>query len=150
MLDKSKSEYSDDRARALGIVLEQLVRSLYPERSPGSLQPLQWSILRYFSTAAPENSTVSDAARFLGLSHAPVSRAIQTLVDKKMLEKVDNPEDRRGSRYVLSQVGKTTVDSDPYFALTHAMSGLSETRVVQFEQTLRQVALNIALKKDHQ
>lgn len=148
MLDKQNTDYSDDRARALGVVLEQLVRSLYPERSPGSLQPLQWSILRYFSSAPEESTTVSDAARFLGVSHAPVSRAIQTLVEKTMLEKADNPEDRRGSRYVLTSVGKAKIKTDPYFALTEAMSGLTDTNAVQFEQTLRQVALNLALNKE--
>ena len=148
MMIKEQPAYSEERAKALGIVLERLVRLLYPQRAPGSLQPLQWSILRFFTTADEQTATVSDAARYLGLSHAPVSRAVQTLLTKRMLEKVENPEDRRGSIYHLSENGRETIKSDPFFVLVEAMDTIEMDRANTFEQTMLQVVLHIALKKD--
>jgi DNA-binding MarR family transcriptional regulator len=143
-------EYPAEKAIALGVILEKLVRSLYPSRAPGALQPLQWSMLRYFAQCSPERATIGLAARFVGLNHAPVSRTVQTLISKGLLVQQTNPEDRRGKSYRLTTEGQTTLECDPLLNLRNATSVLSVDDLEKFERNLRQITLELAMEKDAQ
>ncbi len=141
---------TNDRARLIstGILFEQIVRMLYPERAPGALQPLQWSILRFLNEQAPEEATVSAAAHFIGISHAPVSRSIQTLCKKGLLESIEHGTSGRRRVFALTPEGVRMMKSDPFLRLAAGFSRLDEKSRTELERQLRHLVVSLAKENE--
>lgn len=144
----TKSHQRPTSLISTGILLEQIVRQLYPERAPGALQPLQWSILRFVHRQPSGDATVSATARFIGISHAPISRSIATLCKKGFLQSKKNKTDRRSAIYTLTSQGKQTMDADPFLRLGPGIESLSGHDRAQFMRQLRQVLIELAKEGD--
>ncbi|MEM7720732.1 MAG: MarR family transcriptional regulator [Pseudomonadota bacterium] len=121
---------------------------LYPERAPGALQPLQWSILRFLEHRAPEEATVSAVARFIGISHAPVSRSIQTLCKKGLLSPIKCGTSRRSNAYALTPEGARMMQADPFLRLKAGFSHLDEKSRAEFERQLRHIVISLAKENE--
>jgi len=134
---------------ATSVVLENIVRMAYSERAPGHVQPLQWAIIRYLATCEDEFATVGFAARFLGLSHSPVSRSIETLRQKGFIDRHPHPYDGRGSIYKLTDVGKGFIVKDPLGHLALAIDGLPDPLKSKFQLALENIMTNIASKGEY-
>lgn len=127
---------------AAAMLLERIVRDSYPDRGSREIQPLQWSIIRYVSQTPEYRCTMSWIARFLGLTHAPVVRAINSLVAKGLMAQSPNPEDARSNILKLTEVGRAAATKDPLFAIVERIRLLPEEDRVHFRRALRMVAMN--------
>jgi len=126
------------------ILLESITRSAYSERAPGQLQPLQWSIIRYLRTCDEEFATVGYTARFLGLSHAPVSRSIATLRKKELLSQFEHPYDARGAVFKLTQKGEGLATIDPLIRVANIIDDLPQGLKADFQLAVEQVVMKIS------
>ena len=113
-----------DMAQAL--LLEQLVRLIYPERSPQDMHPGQWAALRYLGRANREACTVVGLARYLGITQGPASRAIGALERKTLIAGERDSQDRRVIRLTLTEAGEALLLQDPIERLATLIGGLSD------------------------
>lgn len=114
------------RAFASAVLLEKVVREAYEKRQSSEVQPLQWSILRYLSMASEDRSTISWIASFLGITHAPVVRAVKTLQQRNYIVQQPNPTDGRSKIVRLSNQGWVQLNNDPLLAVAERIEMLAE------------------------
>jgi DNA-binding MarR family transcriptional regulator len=117
-------------------LLEQTARAVYESRGPKAIHAGQWAVLRYLSKAGRQARTVGGVATYLGVTHAPASRAVAALARKNYVTVKADSEDRRVRRIDLTSSGKALLDHDPVHRLTSAIEGLSNSQQKEFAATL--------------
>jgi DNA-binding MarR family transcriptional regulator len=104
---------ADRAAMASALLLEQLIRLVYPERSPQDMHPGQWAALRFLARANPDAATVVGLSRYLGITLGPASRAVASLVRKEFVAGTPDVKDRRVTRLSLTASGIALMAHDP-------------------------------------
>jgi DNA-binding MarR family transcriptional regulator len=117
-------------------LLEQTARAIYDARGPRAVHPGQWAVLRYLASADGKSRTVSGVANYLGVTHAPASRAVAALARKKFVTVESSKEDRRVRQIDLTETGRALLQKDPVNRLTSAIDELDESRQQEFAKTL--------------
>lgn len=135
------AEMRSDRAAV--ILIEKMVRDMYQSKASSEIQPLQWSILRYLERTPEPRRTMSWVTSFLGLTHAPVVRAINTLVRRGLVEQQPNPTDARSNILSLTVIGLNTLANDPILGVVRRMSNLPDGEREQFRKTVRTLAMDL-------
>lgn len=123
-------------ASVVARLLEQTARAIYESRGPKAIHAGQWAVLRYLARAGRSARTVGGVATYLGVTHAPASRAVASLVRKDYVVVKTDPEDRRVRRIDLTPAGKALLDHDPVHRLTDAIEGLSHEKQKELASTL--------------
>lgn len=126
-------------ASVVARLLEQTARAVYESRGPRAVHPGQWAVLRYLARAGRQARTVGGVATYLGVTHAPASRAVAALARKDYVTVRADSEDRRIRRIDLTATGRALLDADPVHRLTSAIEALSGDQQVEFAQTLEMV-----------
>ena len=121
---------------------ERTVRNIYEERSSSAIQPLQWSILRFLNASPTSDARVATIAKYLGTHHAPVSRAVATLMKRELIEKVGGPTAVRTSPLTLTSRGRDLLKTDPIRKLAREMRRLPDRERWLLEDILKKLALN--------
>lgn len=117
-------------------LLEQTARAIYDARGPRAVHPGQWAVLRYLAGADSDARTVSGVANYLGVTHAPASRAVAALARKNLVTVRSSDSDRRVRQIDLTESGAALLVKDPVKRLTSAIDELDESRQKEFAQTL--------------
>ncbi len=118
----------DRAAMASALLLEQLIRLVYPERGPQDMHPGQWAALRYLSRTNAEASTVAGLARYLGVTLGPASRAVGALVRKGLVRGERDVTDKRSIRLSLTDTGSGLILQDPLQRLGGLIADLPDTQ----------------------
>jgi DNA-binding MarR family transcriptional regulator len=117
-------------------LLEQTARAVYDARGPKAIHAGQWAVLRYLARAGRQARTVGGVATYLGVTHAPASRAVSSLARKDLVTVKADPEDRRVRRIDLTAAGRALLEHDPVHRLTAAIEGLSSDKQKELAVTL--------------
>ncbi len=133
---------------AAAMLLEKIVRDTYSAKSSKEIQPLQWSILRYLDRNPAQRCTMSWVKSFLGLTHAPVVRAINTLVSRELVRQEPNPNDARSNLLFLTEQGKRALELDPIAKVANRMRELPEEERKTLMRSIRSLALSTASAKE--
>ncbi|MEH6835479.1 MULTISPECIES: MarR family winged helix-turn-helix transcriptional regulator [Falsihalocynthiibacter] len=128
---------------AAAVLIEKIVRATYPSREPGAIQPLQWSILRFLARVPSEQRTAHMVAKFLGITAAPTSRAVQTLVKRGFIEQVKSEHDARSFLLVLQPAALQALKDDPLMRLAECVSKLPEDEKGVFKKSLECIVVNV-------
>jgi DNA-binding MarR family transcriptional regulator len=123
-------------ASVVARLLEQTARAVYESRGPKAIHAGQWAVLRYLARASRQTRTVGGVATYLGVTHAPASRAVAALARKNFVTVKADSEDRRIRRIDLTASGKALLDHDPVHRLTAAIEALSGAQQKEFAATL--------------
>ncbi len=115
-------------ASVVARLLEQTARAVYDARGPRAIHAGQWAVLRYLARAGRQGRTVGGVATYLGVTHAPASRAVSSLARKDLVTVRADPEDRRVRRIDLTASGRALLDHDPVHRLTAAIEDLSSEK----------------------
>ncbi|MBI1359821.1 MAG: MarR family transcriptional regulator [Alphaproteobacteria bacterium] len=134
----------DVDASVVARLLEQTARAVYESRGPRAVHPGQWAVLRYLARAGRQARTVGGVAVYLGVTHAPASRAVAALARKELVTVRPDPEDRRVRRIDLTSAGRALLDQDPVHRLTSAIEGLDTRAQADFARTLEAVYAKLA------
>lgn len=126
-------------ASVVARLLEQTARAVYESRGPKAVHPGQWAVLRYLARAGRQARTVGGVATFLGVTHAPASRAVAALARKELVTVKTDSEDRRVRRIDLTAAGRALLDQDPVHRLTSAIEALDNRAQTEFARTLETV-----------
>lgn len=141
MIDRG-DEYVD--ASVIARLLEQTARAVYDDRGPKAVHPGQWAVLRYLARAGRQARTVGGVADYLGVTHAPASRAVASLARKKLVEVEADTEDRRVRRIDLTETGRKLLEKDPVHRLTAVIESLSEAERTAFAAALDRIFSQLA------
>lgn len=134
----------DDKQLAASIVLlERFVRDIYPSKHSSEIQPLQWSILRYLSRMPPDRCELRWIAQFLGLTRAPVTRALATLEARELVTQKTSGTDARTKTVVLTSDGMKILEEDPVVQAVKKLRLLSESDQADFVKIIRTLALSL-------
>lgn len=117
-------------------LLEQTARAIYESRGPKAIHAGQWAVLRYLARAGRQARTVGGVATYLGVTHAPASRAVASLARKDYVTVKADPEDRRVRRVDLTPAGRALLERDPVHKLTAAIEDLSSDKRKDLATTL--------------
>lgn len=123
-------------ASVVARMLEQTARAVYEARGPKAIHAGQWAVLRYLARAGRQARTVGGVASYLGVTHAPASRAVASLARKDYVTVKADSEDRRVRRVDLTPAGRALLDQDPVHKLTAAIESLSAEKKKDFAATL--------------
>jgi DNA-binding MarR family transcriptional regulator len=124
------------------VLLERFVRDIYPAKQSSAIQPLQWSILRYLARMPDDRCEVRWIANFLGLTRAPITRAVATLESRNLVCQAASSIDSRTKTITLTELGISTLTRDPILAAADRIRALPENDQAQFIETVRSLALN--------
>jgi DNA-binding MarR family transcriptional regulator len=123
-------------AAAVARLLEQTARAVYESRGPRAIHAGQWAVLRYLAGAQRESRTVGGVATYLGVTHAPASRAVAALARKALVTVKADSDDRRIRRIDLTAAGRSLLEHDPVHRLTAAIGSLGADKQKEFAATL--------------
>lgn len=123
-------------ASVVARLLEQTARAVYDARGPRAIHAGQWAVLRYLARAGRQARTVGGVATYLGVTHAPASRAVSSLARKDLVTVRADPEDRRVRRIDLMPAGRALLEHDPVHRLTAAIEDLSSDKQKDLAITL--------------
>ena len=123
-------------ASVVARLLEQTARAVYDARGPRAIHAGQWAVLRYLARAGRQARTVGGVAIYLGVTHAPASRAVSSLARKDLVTVRADPEDRRVRRIDLTPAGRALLEHDPVHRLTAAIEDLSSEKQKELAITL--------------
>ena len=123
-------------ASSLARLVEQTSRAFHSFGFREGLYPAQWTALRYFAWAEPDQRTASALARFQGLAIGPVTRTVRTLMAKGLLENVDGRGRGRSRRVALTQAGRDLLADDPMGAIIAAIETLDPRERLGFARGL--------------
>lgn len=127
---------------AAAILLEKVIRDSYDKKAASEIQPLQWSILRYLEGAPEPRRTMTWIRSYLGLTHAPVVRAINTLKKRDLVIQTEYPDDARSKLLSLTESGLETLKSDPILGVAQHLHSLPEEERQMFRNLIRTLAMN--------
>jgi DNA-binding MarR family transcriptional regulator len=136
----------DRAAMASALLLEQLIRLVYPERGPQDMHPGQWAALRYLSRANAEAATVAGLARYMGVTLGPASRAVSALTRKGLVKGERDPGDKRSIRLSLTQAGAALILQDPLKRLGSQIGQLPEDHRRAIVEGVRHMFAGLAEK----
>jgi DNA-binding MarR family transcriptional regulator len=140
MLDiRTSGDLRNMDASVVARLLEQTARAVYESRGPRAIHPGQWAVLRYLARAGRQARTVGGVAVYLGVTHAPASRAVAALARKDLVTVKADAEDRRVRRIDLTAAGRSLLDHDPVHRLSNAIEALPAERQREFAKTLETV-----------
>ena len=123
-------------ASVVARLLEQTARAVYESRGPRAIHAGQWAVLRFLIRAGRQARTVGGVATYLGVTHAPASRAVAALARKQLVTVKTDNEDRRVRRIDLTAAGRALLEHDPVHRLTAAIEALSTEKQRDFAATL--------------
>jgi DNA-binding MarR family transcriptional regulator len=123
-------------ASVVARLLEQTARAIYESRGPRAIHAGQWAVLRYLARASKQGRTIGGVATYLGVTHAPASRAVASLARKNYVTVKADTEDRRVRRIELTPAGRALLAHDPVHRLTAAIEGMSDSKQKDLAATL--------------
>ncbi len=123
----------------LASLIDQVGRTTYGLGYTDGLNPAQWGALRYFARAAARARTVKDFVRFQGTTQGTASRTVAALVEKGLLSKAEDPEDRRRTIVTCTAQGTALLAKDPLDLLAEVLSALPQERQLALAEILEQV-----------
>lgn len=104
----------------------------------------QWSIM--FCLTDEDGITHKELARKTEKDRANVTRLVDQLERKGLVQRVNNPEDRRSIQLYLTETGKEIVDKlipiEQSF-IENMLSGISEEEIAQFTAVMSKVNQNL-------
>lgn len=124
----------------LASLYEQVARAVYEDRSPQSLQPAQWSTLRFFDRAGPKARTVTGLARYLNVTPGPASRAANALERRGLVEARQNPDDGRSLLFDLTDAGRRQLEEDPILGFAEALEELDDADRAAFQRVVLELS----------
>lgn len=146
MMERNRLDVRGDMAAA--ILIERLVRSVYSGTASNGIQPLQWSILRYLPQAKERYRTVARISSYLGVTHAPVIRAANTLANKGFLNQKVYSEDARSKIYTPTAMGLAVLDNDPILKIAQSIYDLKDLERENFRSLIRDITLNYTFNEE--
>jgi DNA-binding MarR family transcriptional regulator len=96
-------------------------------------------VLRFLGRAGRQARTVGGVAVYIGVTHAPASRAIAALARKGLVTVRADTEDRRVPRIELTSSGRALLDHDPVHRLSKAIEALPADQQSEFARALEMV-----------
>lgn len=139
MQRQPRDEFLDSRAFASAVLLEKIVRDAYEKRQSSEVQPLQWSILRYLGAEGAERCTIVWISSFLGITHAPVVRAVQTLQKRGYVSQEVNPDDARSKIVRLTEKGWLQLNSDPLRVIAQRIDTFDDDDKIALMTAIKQL-----------
>lgn len=134
-------DIADRSDLAAAILIDKLLNDAYVDKGPGHISRLQWSILRCLARATPEEKTPTWIARFVGLTLAPVTRALESLSRRGLILRSKNAADGRQTTVTLTDSGRKILERDPLGSLAALIAKLPEEQRSQFKQILQSISI---------
>ena len=123
-------------AEAIAELMLQVARKVEAEANASGLKPAQWAALRYLAKAAPSGRTNNAFARYHQTTTGTVTLTLKALVDKGLLRRKSDPDDKRLVRFDVTPEGEQCLESDPFRNLVHAIADLSPDQRAHLTEAL--------------
>ena len=137
-------ENSDVSARTVAGLVVQLGCLTRGDGFVANLTFVQWTALRYFSSANRFSRTVSAFAEFHGTTRGTASQTIKSLVQNGYLTRKRSKSDGRSIDLTLTIKSKKLLAEDPFELLVDAASSLSNSASDTVEHSLERMLRTIA------
>lgn len=142
MLSLSKSKWQKSQAEVIGYKLHKLASAAdrkVDQRIQDKYGVSQSQFLILFGAAGEWQPTQCAVARFLNLTQAAVSRQIDNLVERGLITRLENSENRREHLLTITASGQdvlTKVKTEVQAEYTDMLSDVSASELKVFEEVL--------------
>lgn len=123
-------------------LIERLARMVANEGHSRGLKPAQWEALRYLARANRFSRTPGALTAYLGSTKGTVSQTVMSLERAGLVEKAENPADRRSVHLALTPAGAALLEADGMARIAQAVAALPEATRRGLEAGLRAVLAN--------
>lgn len=137
-----------DLRSSIADLLSQVERLLHNLAFAKGLNPAQWSALRYLSTAAAGERTVTAFARHHRTTKPAASKTIDALVRKALVRKTSIPGDRRAQRLDLTAKAIRRISQDPRNLLRSAVGALGKSDMAVLSRSLEAITAGMGAHID--
>jgi DNA-binding MarR family transcriptional regulator len=139
---------NNPRPAALAELLDHVFRTIDSASYGDTLNPAQWSALRFLNKTPSSGRNVKSYAAYHRVSGAAASKTMSSLLRKRLITKVRDPQDSRSVLLSLTTRGETQLEKDPLLALVNAFAALEPDDLNAAATALVQVARDVVEKKD--
>ncbi|MEZ5925167.1 MAG: MarR family transcriptional regulator [Hyphomicrobiaceae bacterium] len=116
--------------------IDRLARIVRLPRHQGEMSPAQWEALSYLARANLPSRTPGALALYLGATKGTVSQTVIALERRGLIEKTENPTDRRSVRLDLTTAGRELLSEAPIEPLARALQSLTSEQRRGIEHAL--------------
>lgn len=120
-------------------LLLQAGRALHAEIEQASLTSVQWLALHYFERTNLASRTVSGLAAFQSTTRGTASLTIKHLVSQGLLARSQPERDRRGSSFVVTELGRRALEKRAHAELIDYLRSLDTSQLQALRSLLRAV-----------
>jgi DNA-binding MarR family transcriptional regulator len=133
---------------AVADVLEHIGRRMQKLGYSESLNPAQWTLLRFVANANPSTRTPTGFARFHLTTKNAAAQTIDALLRKKLIRSTAHPHDQRAKLLELTPKGYRILQHDPRNSLVAALEKLPESDLHQLARLASTLAHDLYLAGD--
>jgi DNA-binding MarR family transcriptional regulator len=139
---------TNPRPAALAELLDHVFRTIDSASYGDTLNPAQWSALRFLSKAPASGRNVKAYANYHRVSGAAASKTMSSLLRKKLVSKARDPQDSRSVLLTLTAQGEAQLAKDPLLALVEAFAALQPGELNAAAAALVQVARAVVEREE--
>jgi DNA-binding MarR family transcriptional regulator len=130
---------------AVADVVEHIGRRLQKLAYSESLNPAQWTLLRFLARSNPSARTPSGFARFHLTTKSAATQTIDALLRKKLIRTGTHPHDQRAKLLELTPKGYRVLRSDPRNILVTVLEKLPEADLLHLARLTSALAHDLYL-----
>lgn len=146
--DRSATPKQHDRSDfAAALLIEKLAHDAYTERAPGAISRLQWAIMRCLTRGDPKEKTPTWISNFVGVTLAPVSRALHSLEARAYVTLARSVEDARQTVVALTAAGRAALEEDPLIPLAQSIARLPDEERSYLKDALQQIGVSDLVRR---
>jgi DNA-binding MarR family transcriptional regulator len=133
---------------AVADVIEHIGRRMQKLAYSESLNPAQWTLLRFLAHSNPSARTPTGFARFHLTTKNAAGQTIDALLRKKLIRSSAHPHDQRAKLLELTPAGFRVLQRDPRNVLVAALEGLPEADLHHLARLATALAHDLYLAGD--
>lgn len=128
---------------AVADVIEHIGRRLQSLAYSESLNPAQWTLLRFLARSNPSARTPTGFARFHMTTKSAATQTIEALLRKNLIRCGPHPHDQRAKLLELTPEGLRALQRDPMNDLVSALETLPEADLHELARLLSALAQDL-------
>ncbi|MEH6631203.1 MAG: MarR family winged helix-turn-helix transcriptional regulator [Halopseudomonas aestusnigri] len=122
-------------------LLSRLSRLVNHEGHAAGLKPAQWDALRYLAQANRFSRSPGALTSYLGATKGTISQTLMSLEKKGLVEKTQDPNDKRSVGLDLTTVGKNLAREDALRPFADVLEVLSKEDQKDIEEALQKLLI---------
>ena len=126
---------------AIALLMAKVVTDMHADGRTTTVQPLQWSILRFLTHATNVPKDLKSIASYLATTTSSVDQEVNKLERLGLVERGSDPQIDRSAQIEITEDGKVALAEDPIQKMARKIGALTENEREGLAKALRKLLL---------